>query len=111
MMKMSYLFAYRTRVPEVTIFDARKGNDNGDSAFIYPWVEYLKTSEGKEFLDSIGVEKGIGNVTVRQGPDINKPKKNSNGWDQKVRVMLLLMICSYNIIHIIILTNLLVPCS
>ena len=98
-MKQQYLFATRTRVPEVTIFDGRKGNENGDSAFTYPLEQYLKTPEGKEFLDSIGVEKGVGNVSIRVSQDINKPQKSSSGYERRVRKTLPLMFWHFTNTH------------
>ena len=85
MYNTQYLFAYRTRVPEVTIFDARKANENGESAFIYAFVLYLKEQEGKQFFPSIGVNKGVGQVSVRASPHENKAQKNSKGWANKVK--------------------------
>ena len=101
----SYLFAYRTRVAEVTIFDTRKANENGESAFIYPFVEYLKEQEGKKFLPSIGVDKGVGYVAVRANPNENIAQKNDKGWANKVR-----LIDIDDISLIILLTNLSVLC-
>ena len=102
----SYLFAYRTRVAEVTIFDTRKANENGESAFIYPFVEYLKDQDGKMFLQSIGVDKGVGYVAVRASPDENKSQKNAKGWANKVRLVAIIQI-----LIIILLTNLSVLCT
>ena len=102
----SYLFAYRTRVAEVTIFDTRKANENGESAFIYPFVEYLKDQEGKMFLQSIGVDKGVGYVAVRANPKENISQKNAKGWANKVRLVAIIQI-----LIIILLTNLSVLCT
>ena len=85
MYNTSYLFAYRTRVPEVTVFDARKANENGEAAFIFAFVKFMQTREGKMFLPSIGVKKGVGHVAVRANPDENIPQKNAKGWSNKVR--------------------------